>query len=75
MREVRANLNTDEQRDWFDFVTDVPKDFAVKYAGQRWTHELMARHKGIGQDRIPTLNKALKRAFQKALRVHLTRNK
>lgn len=74
MRSVRKHLRTEEQRSWFDFVTDVPRDFAVEYAGQRWTHELMASWMKISQDRIPSLNKAMKRAMKKALAVYLRDN-
>lgn len=64
---IRSNLRTKEQRKYFDFVTDIPKDFAMKYAGTRWTHERIADYLDIPQDRLPSLNKALRRAFNKVL--------
>ena len=68
---VRARLLTEEHRKWFDFITDIPQDFAVKYAGQRWTQELMSSWVRIDQGRIPIINKALKKAFLKSLRAEL----
>lgn len=72
MNRVRDWLKTDEQRKLFDFVREIPMAFAMSNAGERWTEERIADHLKIPQDRLPTLKKALRRAFQKQLRlIHL----
>ena len=75
MLYVRSRLRTAEQKKYFDFITDIPKDFAMKYAGERWTHERLASYLKIEQSRIPSLNKALKRAFHKQMELRLIRSK
>lgn len=67
--KVRSRLRTDEQRRYFDFLTDVPKDFAHAHAGMRWTHELIADFLKIDQSRLPSLNKSIKRACKKQIRI------
>ena len=69
MNRVRDWLKTDEQRRLFDFVREVPMAFAIPNAGERWTEERIASHLNIPQDRLPTLKKALRRAFQKQIRL------
>lgn len=69
MTGVRSLLRTDELRRYFDFVTDMPKEFMVENAGQRFTQERIADYLGIDQSRIPLLNKTLRRAFKKQLRI------
>ena len=72
MNSVRDWLKTDEQRKLFDFIRSVPMAFALENAGERWTEERISEHLDISQDRIPTLKKALRRAFQRQLRlIHL----
>lgn len=69
MNKVRDWLKTDEQRRLFDFVRSVPMAFALENAGERWTEDRISEHLKIPQDRIPTLKKALRRAFQRQLRL------
>jgi cytochrome c2 len=74
MGKVRDWLKTEEQRKLFDFIYNVPMDFALQQAGERWTEERVAEFLGIPQDRIPTLKKSLRRAFQRQLRlIHIER--
>lgn len=69
MNKVRDWLKTDEQRKLFDFVREVPMAFALDNAGERWTEDRISEHLKIPQDRIPTLKKALRRAFTRQLRL------
>jgi hypothetical protein len=72
MNRVRDWLKSDDQRRFFDFIREVPMAFAVENAGERWTEDRISEHLGIPQDRIPTIKKALRRAFQRQLRlIHL----
>ena len=66
---VRDWLKTEEQRNFFDFILQMPMAFAMEHAGERWTEERIADHLKIGQDRIPALKKALRRAFKRQLRL------
>ena len=69
MDRVRSWLKTDEQRDFFDFIRSVPMAFAMEHAGERWTEERIADHLKIDRSRIPTLKKALRRAFKRQIRL------
>lgn len=69
MAGVRSWLKTEELRRYFDFVTDMPRDFMVKNAGKRFTQELIAEYLGIDPLRIPSLNKSLRRAFNRQIRL------
>jgi hypothetical protein len=69
MGRVRDWLHTDEQRMFFDFIRDVPMAFAMENAGERWTEERVAQHLGISVERIPSLKKALRRAFRRQLKI------
>lgn len=69
MSRVRDWLKTDEQRKFFDFVREVPLAFAVENAGERWTEERISEHLKIDQSRIPTLKKALRRAFKRQFKL------
>jgi hypothetical protein len=66
---VRGFLRTEEQRRYFDFVVDLPVEFLVDHAGERLTHERIAERLGIDQERIPSLNKCLKRAYRRAMKL------
>ncbi len=70
MTRVRDSLRTDEQRDYFDFVTDLPKDFLVEHAGARLTHKRIAEHLKIEPERVASLNKSLRRVFVRLLDTH-----
>lgn len=69
MAGVRSWLKTEELRRYFDFVTDMPKAFMVRYAGKRFTQEMIAEYLDIDPLRIPSLNKSLRRAFNRQIRV------
>lgn len=69
MAGVRSFLKTEELRTYFDFITDMPMDFLMRYADKRFTQERIAAYLGIDSDRIPSLNKSLRRAFKRQIRV------
>jgi hypothetical protein len=69
IQKVRSRLRTEEQQRYFDFLIDVPKPFAMAHVGRRWTHELIADFLHIDQSRLPSLNKSIKRAFRKQVRI------
>jgi hypothetical protein len=69
IQKVRSRLRTEEQQRFFDFLTDVPKSFALSHVNQRWTHELIADYLKIDQARLPSLNKSIKRACRKQIRI------
>lgn len=69
MQSVRERLRTDEQRKYFDFVSDLPTEFLLANVGERLTHERIAEHLQIPQDRIPSLSKSVRRAYRKQLRI------
>lgn len=69
IKHIRSRLRTEEQQRYFDFLIDVPADFAMKHIGRRWTHELIADYLKIDQSRLPSLNKSIKRAFRKQVRI------
>lgn len=69
MAGVRSWLKTEELRRYFDFVTDMPREFLMENAGERFTQERIASWIGIDQSRIPSLNKSLRRAFKRQIRV------
>lgn len=69
MAGVRSFLKTEELRSYFDFITDMPMDFLMRYADKRFTQERIASYLGIDSSRIPSLNKSLRRAFKRQIRV------
>jgi len=69
MAGVRSFLKTEELRTYFDFITDMPMDFLMRYADKRFTQERIADYLGIDNGRIPSLNKSLRRAFKRQIRV------
>lgn len=68
VERVRGLLRTEEQRRYFDFVSNLPTGFLVEHAGERLTHERIAASLRIDQERIPSLNKCLRRAYKRAMR-------
>ncbi len=67
MARVRDQLRTDEQRAYFDFVTDLPAIFLMNHAGERLTHKKIAEHLEIEPERVASLNKSLRRVFSRIL--------
>jgi len=68
LQQVRSRLRTEEQRAYFDFVCDLPYDFLIEHVDERFTHERLSQHLKIPQERIPSLNKSIRRAYRKQLR-------
>ncbi len=74
MGRVRDWLKTEDQRALFDFTVNPPLEFALKYAGIRWTEEHIADHLKIPVERIPSIKKAIRRAYSRQLgNLHIER--
>jgi len=67
LEAVRRALRTDEHVMYFDFITDLPQDFLMKYVGTRITHKKIATYLNLEVVRVASLNKAIRRVSRRLL--------